>query len=216
VKNLNKQNFIIKWGLNMKKLMSVSIILIAFFLFSCSHGVKKNVTSITASEATVDADWSPEDVQKVRNYMVDSISNAKFISSMKYRTEKPRWMLAKELRNDTDEHINTRVIMERIRTKLINDGTAIFIDDEALDTALKQLELQQSDLFNNEKAAKVGKFIGAKLILRGAISNIRKRSERTDINYYNITLQVVDLETLQILWTDEYEIGRKAEKKKFR
>jgi len=183
---------------------------------SCAKGVKKDVKSITASEATIDADWSPEDVQKIRDYMVDSISNAKFIGSMKYRTEKPRWMLAKELRNDTDEHINTRVIMERIRTKLINNGVGIFIDDEAIETVLKQLELQQSDLFDNDKAAKVGKFIGAKLILRGAISNIRKRTERTDINYYNITLQVVDLETLQILWTDEYEIGRKASKSRLR
>jgi len=199
----------------MKKIISI-LLLLSMLVVSCAKGVKKDVKSITASEATIDADWSPEDVQKIRDYMVDSISNAKFIGSMKYRTEKPRWMLAKELRNDTDEHINTRVIMERIRTKLINNGVGIFIDDEAIETVLKQLELQQSDLFDNDKAAKVGKFIGAKLILRGAISNIRKRTERTDINYYNITLQVVDLETLQILWTDEYEIGRKASKSRLR
>jgi hypothetical protein len=199
----------------MKKIISI-LLLLSMLVVSCAKGVKKDVKSITASEATIDADWSPEDVQKIRDYMVDSISNAKFIGSMKYRTEKPRWMLAKELRNDTDEHINTRVIMERIRTKLINNGVGIFIDDEAIETVLKQLELQQSDLFDNDKAAKVGKFIGAKLILRGAISNIRKRTERTDINYYNITLQVVDLETLQILWTDEYEIGRKVSKSRLR
>jgi uncharacterized protein (TIGR02722 family) len=183
---------------------------------ACQRGVTRNVQSISASQATVDANWSPEDLKKVASYMVGSVKDARFIKSMKYRREKPRWMLAKEMRNDTDEHINTRVIMEKVRTQLINDGIGIFIDDEALNTALNQLQLQQSDLFNNEQAAKVGNFVGAKLILRGAISNIRKRDARTDINFYNITMQVVDLETLQILWTDEYEIGRKAVKSRYR
>lgn len=200
----------------MKKRMAFTAValLAIFVLVSC--GPKKRVESISASEATVDANWSPEDIQKVTAHMVESISAAKFLTSMKYRTEKPRWMLSNELRNDTDEHINTRVLIEKIRTRLINDQVGIFIDDQALDDALSQLELQQSDLFDNTKAAQVGKLVGAKLVLRGAVSNIRKRDARTDINFYNITLQVVDIETLQILWTDEIEIGRKAQKSRLR
>lgn len=184
-------------------------------LTSCGPKVRR-VQSISAADATVDANWSPEDIQKVTQHMANSISEAKFTTSMKYRTEKPRWMLSKELRNDSDEHINTRVLIEKIRTRLINDQIGIFIDDQALDDALEQLELQQSDLYDNTKAAQVGRLVGAKLVLRGAISNIRKRDLRTDINFYNITLQVVDMETLQILWTDEIEIGRKAQKGRFR
>ena len=90
----------------MKKRMAFTAValLAIFVLVSC--GPKKRVESISASEATVDANWSPEDIQKVTAHMVESISAAKFLTSMKYRTEKPRWMLSNELRNDTDEHIN--------------------------------------------------------------------------------------------------------------
>lgn len=200
----------------LRKISMVLAIVMVFTAISCKRGVTRKVESISSSQATVDANWSPEDQMKIRNYMVQSITQARFIRSSKYRREKPRWMLTKELRNDTDEHINTRVIVEKIRTKLINQVGARFIDDEAVKTALSQLQMQQSDLYNSTKSAKVGKLVGAKLILRGAISNIRKRSARTDINFYNITLQLVNLETLEIIWTDEIEIGRKAQKSRFR
>ncbi|HCL56284.1 MAG TPA: hypothetical protein DHW82_04655 [Spirochaetia bacterium] len=200
----------------MKKTLLVFVLVAISSLFwvSCSKG--KTVKSVTAGETVTDADWSADDLQKVSKYMIDSISDAKFIGSAKYRQEKPRWMLSQELANDSDEHINTRVIMEKIRTKLINNAVGIFIDDQALNEALKQQSMQQSDLFDNSKAAQVGKIVGAKLILRGRISNIRKKDAQTDINFYNITLQIVDLETTQILWTDEYEMGRAAEKGTFR
>jgi uncharacterized protein (TIGR02722 family) len=106
--------------------------------------------------------------------------------------------------------------MEKIRTKLINSGTAKFVDDQAVSDILEQLKLQQSGLFDNAAVAKVGKLVGAKLILRGTISSIRKRTERTDIIYYNITLQIVNIETGEILWTDEKEIQRLTHKSLFR
>lgn len=197
------------------KLAITLVLAMSFLLVSCGPK-RKTVESISASQATVDANWSPEDIRKVRSYMVKSIEDSRFIRSRKYRKEKPRWILAKEMRNDSDEHINTRVIMEKIRTKVINNGVGRFIDDEAIESALKQLQLQQSDLYNQDKAAKLGKLVGAKLMLRGSISNIRKRSARTDINYYMLTLQIVNLETTEIIWTDEYEIGRKATKSRYR
>ncbi len=200
----------------MKLIAIVALFTISLLTVSSCGGRRTKVTSISAKDATVDANWSPEDIKKVRNYMIDSIAESRFIRGKAFRRQKPAWMLAKEMANDTDEHINTRVIMEKIRTKLINEVGATFIDDQALSEILEQQALQQSDLFNNAKAAKIGKLVGAKLILRGRISNIRKKSARTDINYYTVTLQLVGLETSKILWTDEYEIGRKAQKSRFR
>ena len=171
---------------------------------------------LSDSEMQTDAEWSAKDLRRVANRMANSIESSRFIKSWKYRRVKPRWMLVDQLANDTDEHINTRVIVEKIRTKLINRQLARFIDSHAIDDALNQLDLQQSALYDNRHAIKIGKLVGAKLILRGRISNIRKRSGRRDIVFYNITLTVVDLETTEILWTDEVEISRRHIKQYYR
>jgi PBP1b-binding outer membrane lipoprotein LpoB len=87
-------------------------------------------------------------------------------------------MLARDMKNETDEHVNTRTIMEKIRNRLINEGMANFIDDQAIEDILSQMKLQQSGLFDNKTVAQVGKLVGAKLILRGAISSIRKKKRQ--------------------------------------
>ena len=125
-------------------------------------------------------------------------------------------MMAKDLKNETDEHVNTRTIMEKIRTKLINAGFATFVDDQAIEDILNQLQLQQSGLFDDKTVTKIGKLVGARLILRGTISSIRKRTDRRDIIYYNITLQLVNIQTGEIVWTDEKEIQRLTSKSVFR
>jgi len=188
-------------------------LVVVFCCVGCGASVR---SSISDDETVTDSDWSARDLKEVSDYMVSSIGQAYFLKRPGYVGDVSRWMLAMDLKNDTDEHVNTRTIMEKIRTRLIKNGTAVFVDDQAVSDILNQLQLQQSGLFENRSAARVGKLVGAKIILRGTISSIRKRTSRTDIIYYNITLQVVNIETGEILWTDEKEIQRLTQKSLFR
>jgi penicillin-binding protein activator len=189
------------------------LVIVPLFFAGCAASVK---SSISDNETVTGSDWSAKDLKDVSEHMVRSICSSQFIRKPGYLADTQRWMLAKDLKNDTDEHVNTRTIVEKIRTRLINNGTAIFVDDQAISDILNQLKLQQSGLYDNLSAAKVGKLVGAKIILRGTLSSIRKRTDRTDIIYYNITLQIVNIETGEILWTDEKEIQRLTEKSLFR
>jgi len=198
--------------------MNIRLILFLFVVclssvIGCTTSIKQDIID---EETVTGSDWSARDLKLVAEHMAGSIKKATFLSSAQYLSEKPRWILAKDLKNDTDEHVDTRIIMEKIRTRLINDGLAIFVDDQALNDILNQLKLQQSGLFDDHSVAQLGKLVGAKLILRGKISSIRKRSDRKDIIFYNITLQAVNIERGEIVWTDEKEIQRSTEKALFR
>jgi len=188
-------------------------ILAIFCCVGCGASIR---SSISDDETVTGSDWSARDLKEASDYMVSSIGQSHFLKRPGYVGDVSRWMLAMDLKNDTDEHVNTRTIMEKIRTGLIKNGAAVFVDDQAVSDILNQLQLQQSGLFENRSAARVGKLVGAKIILRGTISSIRKRTSRKDIIYYNITLQVVNIETGEILWTDEKEIQRLTQKSMFR
>jgi penicillin-binding protein activator len=195
------------------KITLLLLILLITLLSACGPTIRYEIKD---EETVTGSDWSAKDLKDVSDYMAGSIKKAAFIASPQYTSEKPRWMLARDMKNETDEHVNTRTIMEKIRTRLINDGTAKFIDDQAIEDILNQMKLQQSGLFDNKAVAQIGKLVGAKLILRGTISSIRKKSDRKDIIYYNITLQLVSIQTGEILWTDEKEIQRLTSKSMFR
>ncbi len=191
----------------------LAIILAVLSLCNCATTIQSNIPD---SETVTGSDWSAKDLKDVSEFMVNSIEKSARMPGSDLLRDKARWILAQDLKNETDEHVNTRVIMEKIRTKLINDGIAKFVDDQALNDILNQLKLQQSGLYDSQTVAQVGKLVGAKKILRGTISSIRKRSERKDIIFYNITLQIVNIETGDILWTDEKEIQRLTTKSRFR
>jgi penicillin-binding protein activator len=195
------------------KINLLLLILLIVLLSACAPTIRYEIKD---EETVTGSDWSAKDLKDVSEYMAGSIKKAAFISSPQYLNERPRWMLARDMKNETDEHVNTRTIMEKIRTRLINDGMANFIDDQAVEDILNQMKLQQSGLFDNKTVAQIGKMVGAKLILRGTISSIRKKSDRKDIIYYNITLQLVSIQTGEIVWTDEKEIQRLTSKSMFR
>lgn len=212
-RDMNCEYIIMKQRGTYKASLYFILCLIAFSICGCGVSVHYDIPD---EETLVGADWSAKDVKDVSDYMANSIIKAARLPGSPLSDGSHWWILARDLRNETDEHINTRVIMEKIRTRLINEGVARFVDDQALDDILNQLKLQQSGLFDDRTVARVGKLVGAKYILRGTISSIRKRTERRDLVYYNVTLQVVSIETGEILWTDEKEMKRLKTKGVFR
>jgi len=198
----------------MKKLLIPVLCLL--FLAACGGPATREIDLST--DTAENADFSSADLARITDGMMNSLQANGFLQRFKaeHPMEKPVMLLAKELKNNTDEHINTRLILEKIRTRMINEGLAEFVDDQAFDEALEQLNLQASDLYDNAKAAKIGKFVGAKYVLRGSISNIRKVEGRTDINYMNVTLDIFEVETLLIKWTDEVEFKRISTRGKLR
>lgn len=182
-------------------------------------GCGRSVTELDpATDPAEDADFSSADYFRITDTMINSLQANGFFD--RYRAEhageKPVMLLAKSLMNKTDEHIDTRLILDKIRTAMIKDGLADFVDDQAFDMALDQLNMQATDLYDNMKAAKLGRFVGAKYVLRGSITNLRKTEGRETRNYMNVTLNVFEVETLLIKWTDEIDIKRASKKGLFR
>ncbi|MBN1884877.1 MAG: hypothetical protein JW876_05085 [Candidatus Krumholzibacteriota bacterium] len=182
------------------------------FLVGCSRQETREID--LATDTAEDADFASADLFRITDGMVGSMQANGFLQAYRatHAGEKPVMLLAQSLLNKTDEHIDTRLILEKIRTQMIKQGMADFVDDQAFDMALDQLNMQATDLYDNAKAARIGNFVGAKYVLRGTITNIRKIDGRENINYQNVTLDIFEVETLLIKWTDEVEYKRASTK----
>jgi uncharacterized protein (TIGR02722 family) len=195
-----------------KMLRMSTVLLCVLLLAACAP---KQTTEIDLETDTAeDADYSSADLMRITEEMVASIRANGFYYNYaaSHSGEKPVMILARALENNTDEHIDTRLILDKVRTALIKEGVASFVDDQAFDQALDQLNMQATDLYDDTKAARLGRFVGAHYIMRGSISNIRKVEGRETRNYFNVTMTIVDIETLLITWIDEVEFKRKSTK----
>ena len=189
-----------------------AVLLCVLLLAGCAP---EQTTEIDLDTDTAeDADYSSADLMLISDEMVTSIKANGFHNqyAAAHGGQRPVMILARALENNTDEHIDTRMILDKVRTALIKDGVAQFVDDQAFDQALDQLNMQATDLYNDAKAAQLGRFVGAHYIMRGSIGNIRKMDGRETRNYFLITMTIVDIETLLITWIDEVEYKRKSTK----
>jgi hypothetical protein len=125
----------------MKKLI---IFLTLLFLFSCAGSQTRTTTVDFTCNCPDDREFSAQDVAKIVKFALEAIQKAPFLQSKAYLEKNPRWMLAKDMKNDTDEHINTRIILEKIRTNLMRENGIPFVDDEALRSILINKKYQES------------------------------------------------------------------------
>jgi len=80
---------------------------------------------------------------------------------------------------------------EQIAVSLSKNKTFKIVERKDLQKILGELELQSSDLFDEEKSAKLGKFLGAKILLIGKLYSKKEN--------YEIFLKAVRVETAEVL-----------------
>jgi len=118
-----------------------------------------------------------------------------------------------EVKNKTSEYIDTRAITDSIRTELQKSGRVRFaVDAAAMQQQVDELKRQQSELYEKDKAAQVGKMVGAAYRIEGNITSIVKQAEDVKDVYYKFNLQLWNIQNGLMEWGDEKEIRKTTTK----
>jgi uncharacterized protein (TIGR02722 family) len=122
-------------------------------------------------------------------------------------------VMVTNLQNKTSEHIDTQSIMDMVRVELTNSGRVAFVDKEAREDISKEYDYQSSGMVSDETKKTKGGQIGADFIINGRLDSIVQEIGKEKTVYYKLTLNMTNLKTGIIAWTNHKEI-RKAYKKK--
>ena len=153
--------------------------------------------------------WSETDMQNSVKTMVDSLVAHNSISNAK----KMPIVMVTNLQNKTSEHIDTQNIMDMVRVELTNSGKVAFVDKEAREDISNEYGYQNSGVVSEETKKGPGGQIGADFIINGRLDSIVQEVAKEKTVYYKLTLNLTNLKTGIIAWTNHKEI-RKAYKKK--
>lgn len=117
--------------------------------------------------------------------------------------------------NRTSEHIDTVALSDSIRTLLIKSGEVRFINKTQRENIEKEIEKTQGRV-SPETQIELGAQVGAEYMLTGTLSSIEKeemkqaRIHRRNLLYYKLTMELTNIKTALIEWSDEQEIVREA------
>lgn len=114
--------------------------------------------------------------------------------------------------NKTSEHIDTNGIADKLQIQLLKSETLRFVDRSKIHAIMQQFDLSGTGIMDPTTIKSAGKVIGADYFLSGTLSSIEKRSRTKSLTYYRLSMSLVDTETNEIIWADEFEIKKQAGK----
>ncbi len=199
--------------------MRASLTLIIFFFIVASLGsgcraFRSSVHEVDVAKAKpMDASYDYSDLRWLGQSVGSDVSSWKVLDQ---DGRKPI-LVVMGIQNRTTRHIDTKAITDTIRTVVINNGKADFVNESQRDTLLKEQGYQLANC-TPETRVQIGRQLGARYMLTGSLVEIRKeeprqvRVSKAEEVFYQLTMEITDLQTGLIAWTTQKERARGASK----
>lgn len=165
-------------------------------------GASSNVKYGDAKAAeTVTADFGSSDLQSTAETLTQSLLESRYI----IKAQQPPKVRLRTVENKTYEHIDTKAITDKIRIKLLKSGQVRFLADTA---NLNQVNAERDLTTTATTKTKMKVMTDSDYIITGNVRSIKKANDDVKDVYYNISMELVDPQSGEILWADEKEIRK--------
>lgn len=120
--------------------------------------------------------------------------------------------------NRTSEHIETSGITDDIRQEIFQSGKARFVNKVQRENIQSESEYQHGGNVSAKTRIQRARQVGAEYMITGTLRSITKkqptqvRLKKKTLQYYSLTLELTDLQTGLIEWTDSVELARESSK----
>ncbi len=124
-------------------------------------------------------------------------------------------MVVGNIKNDTEDYINPDLITARMEEELLNSGRVRIKAQKDLRQELRDERLDTQ--FNDPETVKaVAKEVNADFILVGTMKDQKERQGNDRIiNYYMVTMELIDVETGEKKWIRSEEIEKRGKRTRF-
>ncbi|MCK6599561.1 MAG: penicillin-binding protein activator LpoB [Bdellovibrionaceae bacterium] len=192
------------------KILKASLILVTVFITQCGpQAFVKGKYDDVNRENLLNDSWSETDMQNAVKDLVASVTAHNAIANAKT----PPVVIVTQLQNKTSEHIDTQNIMDMVRVELMKSGRVEFIDKEARQDIKDEYDYQNSGIVAEESKKGPGGQAGADFIINGRLDSIVQEVGKDKTVYYKITLNLTNLKTSKIAWSDYKQIRKQFRKK---
>jgi len=193
----------------MKRLMVLILSSLALVHCGPKAFVKGTYDQDVNRENLLNDSWSETDMQKAVQDLVASLVGHPTISVAK----RPPVVMVTQLQNKTSEHIDTQSVMDMVRVELMRGGKVSFIDKEARGDISDEYNYQNSGMVAEETKKGPGGQTGADFIINGRLDSIVQEVGKDKTVYYKIVLNMTNLKTGVISWSDQKQIRKQFRKK---
>jgi len=156
----------------------------------------------------LDDKFNEADMQSMADTIVKAV-----IACPEIAADKRPVVIVDQVKNSTEEHIDMKMLTDKIRTALVKSRRVKFVDKEAREVLDEEYRYNEAGNVAKEKQKKRGKQTGADYVMRGAMGTNIQQVGNDKFIYYKLTMDLTNLETSEIDCTEEKELRKKYRKR---
>ena len=182
-------------------------------LTGCGSGTK--VTRVDTGVVTdLSGRWNDTDSRLVAETMVKEALNYPWLDNYTKSKGRQPVVVVGTVMNRSHEHINVQTFISDLQRELVNSQKVSFVAGKGEREEIREERREQAVHAREDTQKSPGKEIGADFMLKGNISTILDESEGTKAVFYQVDLEMVDLENNVKSWFGQKKIKKVVERKK--
>ena len=165
-----------------------------FAIFNCVSCA--SVSRVEADEdVELDGYWSDTDVRIVCEDIIDQVLKSKRIVDFSEKKGRTPIVTIGNIKNDSDEYIDTEIVANNLKTAIINSGELEFLANKDFRDELRQEVSDQADYADPNQAKEFANEDAADYMLSGSIKTMVQNDGKKSFRSYFVTIELNDVES---------------------
>jgi len=190
------------------------LISLVALLGACASGPKVSRRDV-GEEIDVSGYWNDTDSRLVSEEMVADSLGRVWIDDFRGATGGKPTVIVGAVRNQSSEHINTRTFTKDLERAFVNSGRVRLVASSDERGGVREERLDQLRNATIDTAKSMGKEVGADFMLIGGINTIIDAAAGTSVRFYQVELELINLETNEKVWIGQKKIKKVVEQPRF-
>ena len=185
----------------------LAVVAVAIMFIGC--GSSKSVQRVEPN-TTIDlsGDWNDSDSRLVAEEMIKDVIGRPWLGQFTGAKNKSPNVIVGTVKNRTSEHIATITFIKDLERELLNSGRVTFVANKEERSEVRDERADQQENASPETMKKFQQETGADFMLRGDISSIVDQEGGEKVKFYQVNLELVNIETNQKVWIGDKKIKK--------
>jgi uncharacterized protein (TIGR02722 family) len=191
----------------------VATVSVALALSGCGHETK--VTRVDAGVVTdLSGRWNDTDSRMVAEAMVKDALQYPWLGGFEKANQRQPVVVVGTVLNSSHEHISVQTFITDLERELTNSQKVTFVAGKGERDEVRTERKEQAMYAREDTQKAPGKEIGADFMMKGTIATILDEADGTKAVFYQVDLQMIDLENNAKVWYGQKKIKKVVEKKR--
>ena len=178
-------------------------------------GQETKVTRVDSGVVTdLSGRWNDTDSRMVAESMVKEALDLPWLNNFTQSKRRQPVVVVGTVLNNSHEHINVQTFVTDLERELTNSQKVTFVAGKNEREEVRTERKEQAMYAREDTQKAPGKEIGADFMMKGTIATILDEADGTKAVFYQVDLQMIDLENNAKVWYGQKKIKKVVEKKR--